>query len=61
MGGKAVALLRQRGLAVRAMVHHDDNRADLLRALGADVVVGDLTRPADVATAIDSVQRMFCA
>jgi uncharacterized protein YbjT (DUF2867 family) len=41
------------------MVHHDDERADALRALGADVVVGDLTRPADVATALDSVQRMF--
>ena len=34
-------------------------RADALRALGADVVVGDLTRPGDVATALDSVQRMF--
>jgi uncharacterized protein YbjT (DUF2867 family) len=52
-------LLRQRGLAVRAMAHHDDDRADALRALGADVVVGDLTRPADVATALDSAQRMF--
>jgi uncharacterized protein YbjT (DUF2867 family) len=40
------------------MVHHDDERADALRALGAEVVVGDLTRPADVATALDSVQRM---
>jgi uncharacterized protein YbjT (DUF2867 family) len=59
VGGKLVALLRQRGRAVRAMVHHDDERADALRALGADVVVGDLTRPADVATALDSVQRMF--
>lgn len=59
MGGKVVALLRQRGLAVREMAHHDDERADALRALGADVVVGDLTRPADVATALDSVQRMF--
>ena len=49
----------ERGRAVRAMVHHDDERADALRALGADVVVGDLTRPADVATALDSVQRMF--
>jgi hypothetical protein len=38
---------------------HDDERADLLRQLGADVVVGDLTRPADMATAPDSVQRMF--
>jgi uncharacterized protein YbjT (DUF2867 family) len=59
LGNKVVALLRQRGLAVRAMVHHDDDRADSLRALGADVVAGDLTRPGDVATALDSVERMF--
>src|SRR5438105_3850375 len=59
VAGKVVALLRQRGRAVRAMAHRDDDRADALRALGADVVVGDLTRPADVATALDSVQRMF--
>jgi len=59
VGGKVVALLRQRGRAVRAMAHHDDDRADALRALGADTVVGDLMRPADVATALDSVQRMF--
>src|SRR5258706_6308223 len=59
VGGKVVALLRQRDRAVRAMAHHDDDRADALRALGADVVVGDLTRPADVATALDSVRRMF--
>jgi uncharacterized protein YbjT (DUF2867 family) len=59
VGGNVVALLRQGGRAVRAMAHHDDNRADALRALSADVVVGDLTRPADVATALDSVQRML--
>jgi uncharacterized protein YbjT (DUF2867 family) len=59
VAGRVVSLVRQRGQAVRAMVHHDDGRADALRALGADVVVGDLTRPADVATALDSVQRMF--
>ena len=60
VGNKVVALLRERGRPVRAMVHHhDDERADDLRALGADVVVGDLTRPGDVATALDSVQRMF--
>src|SRR3954469_15013299 len=59
VGGKVVTLLRERGRAVRAMVHHDDDRADTLRALGADVVVGDLTRPADVASALGSVQRMF--
>src|SRR5258708_35165949 len=59
VGSKVVALLRERGRAVRAMAHHDDDRADALRALGADVVVGDLTRPADVATALDSVQRLL--
>ncbi|HXO51249.1 MAG TPA: NAD(P)H-binding protein [Mycobacterium sp.] len=59
VGTKVVALLRQRGQAVRALVHHDNDRADALRELGADVVVGDLTRPADVATALDSVQAMF--
>jgi len=44
VGGKVVALLRQRDRAVRAMAHHDDDRADALRALGADIVVGDLTQ-----------------
>ena len=41
------------------MVHHDDERADVLGELGAEVVVGDLTRPTDVAAALDSVQRML--
>jgi uncharacterized protein YbjT (DUF2867 family) len=59
VGTKVVALLCQRGLAVRAMAHHDDDRADALHALGADVVIGDLTRPTDVTTALDSVERMF--
>jgi uncharacterized protein YbjT (DUF2867 family) len=59
VGRTVVALLRERGVPVRAMVHHDDDRADALRGLGADVVVGDLTRPADVARALDGVHRMF--
>src|SRR5438309_10719545 len=59
VAGKVVAFLRQRGRAVRAMAHRDDDRVDALRALGADVVVRDLTRPAAVATDLDSVQRMF--
>jgi uncharacterized protein YbjT (DUF2867 family) len=59
VGGKVAALLRERGRATRAMAHHDGGRADALRELGAEVVVGDLTRPADVATALDSVKRMF--
>ena len=52
-------LLLRRGEPVRAMVHRDDGRADALRELGADIVVGDLTRPGDVDAALTGVTRMF--
>jgi uncharacterized protein YbjT (DUF2867 family) len=61
VGHTVVELLRQRGLPVRAMVHREDERSQALRDLGADVVAGDLTRPADVAAALDGCHRMlFC-
>ncbi len=44
---------------VRAMVRRDDDRADALRRMGAEVVVGDLTNPRDVANAMAGVDRMF--
>ena len=47
------------GNRVRALVHHDDARADPLRALGAEVVVGDLTEPQDVVDAMAGADRMF--
>lgn len=56
---QVVAQLLDRGEAVRAMVHHDDSRADALRAQGADVIAGDLTNPVDVAAAMHGVTRMF--
>ncbi|WP_445164148.1 NmrA family NAD(P)-binding protein [Mycobacterium sp. Dal123C01] len=56
---QVVTRLRDRGETVRAMVHHDDARADALRVQGADVVVGDLTNPADVFAAMSGVTRMF--
>ncbi|MGH3387644.1 MAG: NAD(P)H-binding protein [Actinomadura sp.] len=59
VGRTIVRLLCERGLSVRAMVHHDDGRADALRALGAQVVVGDLTRSTDVAKALYDVPRMY--
>ena len=43
VGRKVVEILRQRGLPVRALVRSDDDRAESLRAAGAEVVVGDLT------------------
>ncbi|GLE53228.1 NAD(P)H-binding protein [Mycobacterium montefiorense] len=54
-----VEQLRSRGEQVRAMVHRDDERAGALRALGAEVVVGDLTEPRDVVDAMAGVDRMF--
>jgi uncharacterized protein YbjT (DUF2867 family) len=44
---------------VRALVHRDDARADPLRELGAEVVVGDLTEPRDVVDAMTGADRMF--
>jgi uncharacterized protein YbjT (DUF2867 family) len=41
------------------MVHRDESRADALRALGADVIVGDLTNPVDVSAAMFGIGRMF--
>lgn len=56
---RVVAELRRMDQPVRAMVRRDDARADVLRDLGAEVVVGDLTSPEDVARAIRGVTRMF--
>ncbi|MDH6195448.1 uncharacterized protein YbjT (DUF2867 family) [Mycobacterium frederiksbergense] len=56
---QVIEQLRQRGHRVRALVHRDDARADPLRALGAEVVVGDLTEPQDVVDAMAGADRMF--
>lgn len=53
--------LRERDVPVRAMVRRDDERADALRALGAEVVIGDLTRPETVAAALEGARRMYFA
>ena len=42
IGRTVTALLLQQGNAVRAMVRNEDERAQALRNLGAEVVVGDL-------------------
>src|SRR5271169_6268875 len=58
--GRTVAeLLRQRGLPVRALVHREDERAAGLRATGAEIVVADLTVPADVARAMEGCRRIY--
>jgi NAD(P)H dehydrogenase (quinone) len=59
VGRTIVKLLRRRGLQVRALVRREDERADALRATGADVVVGDLTNASDVARALAGCRRMY--
>lgn len=59
VGGAVVESLRRRGLPVRALVHHEDERAGALRATGVEVVGGDLTRAADVLHALAGCRRMY--
>jgi uncharacterized protein YbjT (DUF2867 family) len=58
--GRAVAEgLRRRGLAVRAFAHREDARTDGLRALGVEIVTGDLTRAEEVQRAMQGVRRVY--
>jgi NAD(P)H dehydrogenase (quinone) len=59
VGRYMVELLRSRDLQVRALVHREDERAARLRATGAEVVVGDLTIPADVARVMEGCRRIY--
>src|SRR5262245_35933707 len=59
VGGAVVEALRRRGLPLRALVRRDDERADALRATGAEVAVGDLTRAADVVRALQDCRRVY--
>jgi uncharacterized protein YbjT (DUF2867 family) len=62
MGGVSrhvVEMLIDGGEQVRAMVHREDARAQRLRELGAEVVVGDLTNPTDVVDAMSGAERTF--
>ena len=59
VGRTVVELLRGRGLPVRALVRREDERAEVLRAMGAEVVVGDLTEAGDVARALESCRRIY--
>ncbi|MFL4909043.1 NAD(P)H-binding protein [Streptomyces sp. MMS24-I2-30] len=61
VGRRALEQLRALDVPVRVLVRHDDDRATPLRALGAEVVVGDLTRPETVAPALDGAARMYFA
>jgi uncharacterized protein YbjT (DUF2867 family) len=59
VGRTLTRLLLERGLRVRALVRRDDERADALRALGAQVVVGDLLDLHSMHAAIDGCARVY--
>jgi uncharacterized protein YbjT (DUF2867 family) len=61
VGRTVLEQLRMQDVPVRVMVRRDDDRAAALRALGAEVVIGDLTRPESVATALEGAGRMYFA
>src|SRR6266568_761939 len=59
VGRTVTGLLLDRGLPVRALVRREDDRAAALRAAGAEVVVGDLLEPADVARVVRGCRRVY--
>jgi len=59
VSGTIVDLLRKQNLPVRALVRRDDQRAQALRELGAEVVIGDLTQLPDVHRAVNGCGRIY--
>ncbi|MEE6177713.1 NmrA family NAD(P)-binding protein [Mycobacterium sp. 050134] len=54
-----VKMMIHKGYPVRAFVRRDDERADSLRRVGAQVFVGDLLDVADVAAALAGCRRVY--
>ncbi|MFF9981024.1 NmrA family NAD(P)-binding protein [Streptomyces erythrochromogenes] len=61
VGRNVLERLRAHDVPVRVMVRRDDERAAQLRALGAQVVLGDLTRPETVEAAMRGVRSVYFA
>src|SRR5689334_4333619 len=59
VGRTVTELLLKQGKAVRAMVRNEDQRAQALRDLGAEVVIGDLLDLNSMHRAIAGCERMY--
>ncbi len=59
IGRTITGLLLKRGKAVRAMVRNEDQRAEALRDMGAEVVVGDLLDLDSMHRAIAGCETMY--
>jgi uncharacterized protein YbjT (DUF2867 family) len=60
-GRRVTELLRERGLPVRAMVRTLDERAEYLRSLGAEVVVGDFLDFRSMQNVVQDVSTVYFA
>ena len=59
IGRNLTAMLLAKGHKVRALVRREDERADALRRLGAEVVQGDLTDLPSMHRAIEGCARIY--
>lgn len=59
IGRTLTELLIAKGHRVRALVRREDARAATLRAMGAEVVQGDLTDLSDMHRAMEGVKRLY--
>lgn len=60
-GREAVRRLLEKGRAVRAMVHKEDERSQRLHDLGAEIIVGDLLNHDNVIRATaGTIAAYFC-
>ncbi|KAK1239830.1 hypothetical protein MKX08_007272 [Trichoderma sp. CBMAI-0020] len=59
VGGRVVELLRKANLPVRALVRQNDERANRLRSLGAEVVVADLLKTEQVFPILQGCRKIF--
>ncbi|MBD2082617.1 NmrA family NAD(P)-binding protein [Leptolyngbya sp. FACHB-17] len=59
IGRNLTAMLLDKGHQVRALVRREDKRAEALRQLGAEVVLGDLTDLDSMHRAIGGVKRIY--
>jgi uncharacterized protein YbjT (DUF2867 family) len=60
-GNHVARMLLERGISVRALVHHDDERSDNIRKLGAEIVEGDLLDFPFVRDAMKGIRRAYFA
>jgi uncharacterized protein YbjT (DUF2867 family) len=58
-GRKTVEILTAKGLSVRALVHKDDDRAAELRAMGAEVVTGNLLDINSIRSALEGIRSAY--